>query len=134
MLEATTKHEMLTQANDQLYITYNTDKFKNLLMNEYGESYFDIYPTEEGYEEQRIEYYIDTGNIKLSEHLMRRFRRLHINMKNIDSKEVLFSYNFSVDDIQFENNVLPEITINDSNTFEEVTKVVNQKRFSTDLS
>ncbi len=128
MLDATTKHEMLTQANDQLYITYNTDKFKNLLMNEYGESYFDIYPTEEGYEEQRIEYYIDTGNIKLSEHLMKRFRRLHINMKNIDSKEVLFSYNFSVDDIQFENNVLPEITINDSNTFEEVTKVVNQKK------
>ena len=59
---------------------------------------------------------------------MKRFRRLHINMKNIDSKEVLFSYNFSVDDIQFENNVLPEITINDSNTFEEVTKVVNQKK------
>lgn len=119
LLDATTKYEMLTNNNGKIYITYQTDKYKNMLMTKYGESYFDISHDENNFIRHSIKYYIDTGNLKLNEHLRKRFRTLHVTMKNIDSKDLFFTYNFQVDDIMFKNNFVPQYKLNEDNIYVE---------------
>ncbi|NCU41377.1 MAG: hypothetical protein EOM19_01470 [Candidatus Moranbacteria bacterium] len=118
LLDSTTKYEMLTEMNDQLFITYQTDKYKMLMMDEYGQSYYD----KNFFESYDIEYFIDSGYLKLNEHLKKRFKTLQVNMKNIDCKEIMFGYNFTIDDRQFENNFEPYYVTNDSGIITEIAK------------
>lgn len=119
LLDSTTKYEMLTEDNDQLFITFQTDKYKNMMLDEYNQSYYDLNP----YETFPINYFIDSGYLKTNEHLKKRYRQLQINMKNIDCKKIMFSYNFSVDDRSLENNFEPTYTTNTSNEIIEVEKI-----------
>ena len=126
LLDSTTKYEMLTEMNNQLFITYQTDKYKMLMMDKYSQSYYD----KNFFGDFPIEYFIDSGYLKLNEHLKKRFKTLQINMKNIDSKEILFSYNFTIDDKQFENNFEPIYTTNESDVIVEVNKLKEKKLIS----
>jgi hypothetical protein len=119
LLDSTTKYEMLTEMNDQLFITYQTDKYKMAMMDSFGQSYYDL----NYFNSHPIQYYIDSGYLKLNEHLKKRFKTLQINMKNIDSKQILFSYNFTIDDMQFENNFEPSYITNEESTLIEVRKI-----------
>lgn len=135
LLDSTTKYEMLTEMNNQLFITYQTDKYKMLMMDKYSQSYYD----KNFFGDFPIEYFIDSGYLKLNEHLKKRFKTLQINMKNIDSKEILFSYNFTIDDKQFENNFEPFYTTNESDVIIEVSKLKEieldlNRRLSTEKS
>lgn len=120
LLDSTTGYEMLTEQKDNNYLTYQTDKYKNLLLDEYGQSYYDLSPV---FYKQRIRYFIDTGYLKLSEHLRKRFRQLLINIKNLDSKEILFTYNFTIDDVQYTNDFEAEYLTNNSNEIIEIEKI-----------
>jgi len=119
LLDSTTKYEMLTENNNQLFITYNTDKYKNMMLNSFNESYYD----RNYYENFPIKYYIDSGYLKLNEHLKKRFKTLQFNIKNVDSKQILFTYNFTIDDRQYENNFEPVYVTNDSNVLVEVQSI-----------
>lgn len=132
LLDATTGYEMLTSQNDQLFLTYQTDKYKNILMDEYGQSYYDLSPI--GQEQHSIKYFIDTGYLKLTEHLRKRFRQLLINIKNIDSKELGFTYDFTIDDIQHVSDFELEYSTNHNNEIVEINKLKNTKILSTKQS
>ena len=90
-----------------------------MMLNEYNESYYDKGP----FNDYPIKYYIDTGYLKLNEHLRKRFKYLQFNIKNIDSKQVLFTYNFTIDDRQFENNFEPTYITDESNIIQEVQSI-----------
>lgn len=124
LLDSTTKYEMLTESNEELLITYQTDKYKNMMLDEYSQSYYDRNENEN----QAIKYYLDTGYIKLNEHLKKRFKHLQYTMKNIDSRKITFTYNFTVDDKQFESNFEPTLTVNESN---EIIEILTQKQIIT---
>jgi hypothetical protein len=118
-LDSTVKNEMLTNLNGEIQMTFQTDKYSNLMLNEYGESYYDLNKNKDF----DIKYFIDTGYMKLSDHLRKRFKHLQINIKNIDSKTILFNYDFTVDDIQFETPLEISYTTNDSSEIIEVTTI-----------
>lgn len=132
LLDSTTGYEMLTSQNNQLFLTYQTDKYKNILMDEYGQSYYDLSPI--GQEQHSIKYFIDTGYLKLTEHLRKRFRQLLINIKNIDSKELGFTYDFTIDDIQHVSDFELEYSTNNNNEIVEINKLKNTKILSTKQS
>lgn len=119
LLDSSTKYEMLTEMNDELFITYQTDKYKNMMLDQYGQSYYDKNTTHEF----PIEYFIDTGYLKLNEHLKKRFRTLQFALKNIDSKQITFTYNFTIDDKQFENNFIPSYTVNNDGEIMELLEI-----------
>lgn len=70
-----------------------------------------------GFKPQSIQCLVDTGNLNINNHLLKRFRDLNVTFKNINATEITFDFSFIVDGITikpFYENVLQVKTIGGS--------------------
>lgn len=125
LLDSSTGYEMLTRSvNGNLYLTYQTDKYNNMMLNDFKESYYDFNPDGNF----PIKYFLDTGYLKINEHFKKRFKSLLYTIKNIDSRKILFTYNFTIDDRQFHSNFEPTYTVNNNN---QIIEILQEKKVVT---
>jgi hypothetical protein len=108
----------LTQANNQTLFTF---PYKERLENEnmVDITYLDFFT------KHPIQTLIDTGNLNLNNHLMKRFRDLHVIFKNINATQVLMNAETVIDDIvaiPYYNEQLEIQEINGARYFIQVPK------------
>lgn len=82
----------LTTRNDKLYFTQSYRE-PNVLSNHVDLDYTD------NFRRVPIHALIDTGNLNLNNHLMKRFRDLHITLKNFNTQELRLNVETVLDDV-----------------------------------